>query len=144
MTNYIINKYSGQLTINKSFALSSKTKPGELLDYFGQDKVNVKDITNGYFYYFITDVPVDGDRFSFVLIFYGDRLDMIEFGFDYSPDDTWENWSEEKELRRVEKYNNWLTRQIGNARNFWWGSAWASFDEKSGWAGLGLRYKHDE
>jgi len=144
LTNHIIDKYSGQLNIAEGFEFSKKTKPAELLAYFRQDEVNVKDIGNGYFHYFIRNVPIETEHFSFVLIFYRGQLDTILFGFDYSPDDTWENWSEEKELRRAEKYNKWLTRQIGTARNFWWGSAWADFDAKSGWSGLGLRFKNHE
>jgi hypothetical protein len=139
MKNKIINADHGQIIISDNMVISNQTKPQQLFDYFGDDKVDLNEMKNGYIHYRVHDVDINSTLFSFVLIFYLDRLEMINLGFDRSGD-SWDNWSEEKELKREKKYNDWLNDQIGLQRSFDWGDIWARFDIKNGSSNIGLRY----
>jgi hypothetical protein len=140
LTKKIIDAWKGRIIISDHFSISRVIMPEDLFNYFGRENVEINDVKNGYVHYTIRDIPIDGTIFSFILFFGFGKLDMVSFGFDYSADDTWENWSEEKELNRAAKYEKWLTMQVGRDRDFYWGNIWAAFDAKSGWSSLGLRF----
>ena len=140
MTNRVVNSYYGEIIISDQFKISRSTTKAQLIAFFGESNISVRDIENGYIHYTIRGVIIEKISFSFLIIFNHEQLHMIIFGFDYSPTDNWSNWSEEKELKRLDKYEKWLTQQIGTKRNYPWGVVEASFDRKGGSTSIVMRY----
>jgi hypothetical protein len=75
---------------------------------------------------------ISGDRkLGIFFVFLNERLDMITFA--YAPkDETWENWSEEKEAARLSEYRQELDSQLGGKTALPWGKVSAILNSKSG------------
>lgn len=83
-----------------------------------------------------------GASFSVVLYFHEDRLDAVELS--HSSDaygQSWESWSEGKELQRKEFHDSWLSRQNIALRSYGWGTVDSVYDAKSGASVIVLRYQ---
>lgn len=120
MKGKIIDRKNGAIRISDTLIISRETTPNELFDYFDDHKIMIRDVKNCYIHYNVQDIPLDETFFNFDFAFHNDRLLSVDMGYDTSGDG-WDNWSEEKELNREKKYHNWLSRQVGPARNFTWG-----------------------
>jgi hypothetical protein len=140
LTNKIIDRYKGEINISERFRISKFTTKEQLISFFGKENISINDMENGYTHYYIKNIDIGDSSFNFILIFNHEQLHSIIFGFDYSPDDNWDNWSQEKELKRLDKYNNWLTQQIGTKRKYPWGEIGAFFNPKGGSTSITLRY----
>jgi hypothetical protein len=140
MDKKIIGALHGTIKISDSFTISRDTTIQNLTDYFGTNQIDTRDMNTGYVRYSVKHVLINNTVFAFCFIFHATQLDSVSFDYDFNGD-SWDNWSEEKEFKRVEKYNKWLTEQVGIRRQFQWGTAWALYDNKGGGASLGLRYK---
>jgi len=75
---------------------------------------------------------ISGDRrLGMFVIFLDDRL--VKAGFAYAHiDDSWYNWSEEKEAALKSEYQRALEAQLGDKNTFPWGRVSVIEDSKSG------------
>ena len=65
------------------------------------------------------------------LIFQHERL--WRFSLTYaSKDESWDNWTEEREQARLAEYKRELAAQLEGKDTFPWGRAWVFLDSKSG------------
>ena len=140
MANRVVNGYYGEINISDKFKISRSTTKNQLFDFFGEENISVRDVETGYIHYTVRDIYIGESNFIFVTTFYHETINSVSFVFDYSPTDTWNDWSEEKELKRLDKYEKWLTQQIGTKRNYPWGVIGASFDAKGGSTSIVMRY----
>jgi hypothetical protein len=83
---------------------------------------------------------ISGDfKLGLFVIFLNGQL--IRAGFAYgSKDDTWDNWSEEKEAAQQGDYQQELDAQLGGKSVFFWGKASLILDSKSGGSNIWIDY----
>jgi hypothetical protein len=93
--------------------------------------------------YSIGDLEISGLRFVVTLYFFGNTLESIELmcsGKEFGS--SWEDWSEERELRRKEAHDLWLTKQLGHASHVYeWGEIGSDYDPRSGASTVVIRYR---
>lgn len=103
----------------------------------------VPQIINDPFRSYALGKRIIGDRiFHVVLYFYKEKLESIhladsseEFGA------SWDEWSEEKELKRKEAHDRWLIAETGNASHVYrWGEIISPYDPRSGGSSITIRY----
>jgi hypothetical protein len=142
LTEKLIDKFNGHLLFSNDFEVSPNTKPDDLLLYFGQENVKIRDIKNGWKHYVISNIKKDSIYFWGTFYFENGILSFLSFVIDDKLilTDSWNNWSEENELQKRDYYDNWLTEQLGKKREFSWGAVGAFFDNKGGQSSIVLRY----
>lgn len=140
MAQKVVDSDHGTLMISDDFVISSHTRKEDILSYFGANKVTIRDMNNGWMHYNVKDIFIDSTPYAFTFYFNTEDLKSISFVFDYSPDESWNNWSLERELKRLNQYTTWLKGQLGEQTSFPWGEAGAFFDSKGGFSDIFLRY----
>ena len=143
MTENLIDKFNGHLLFSNDFEVSPKTTPDNLLQYFGQENVKIRDIQNGWKHYIISNIKKGNAYFLMTIYFEHGILSFLSL-IIYDKvilKDSWDNWSKENELKKRDYFDNWLTEQVGQKREFSWGSVGAFFDNKGGFSSIVLRYK---
>ena len=85
---------------------------------------------------------VFGEVFFVVLYFYGQQLESIDLANASQEFGTsWNDWSEEKEMKRKEAHDRWLISQTGaDARDYDWGSIYSDYDPRSSGSSIVIRY----
>lgn len=104
----------------------------------------MSDLKNGYKWIYLKTNEIEGYFYHIRLCFKNEFLDSIDFGFftfDEIKNNSWDNWSEEKEIKKKEVYENWLNDSIGSNRQFWWGNIATYYDSKGGNSGILMKYK---
>lgn len=83
---------------------------------------------------------ISGDRkLGLFFIFLNDRL--VKASLAYCPkDDTWDNWSEEKDAALKTEYQQALTEQLGEKNSFSWGRVNVVEDTKGGGTEIWIDY----
>jgi hypothetical protein len=94
--------------------------------------------------YIITD-PISflGIKFSLTIYFKNNLLERLHL-YLFDPDETpsWEQWSEESEIKKLVIQNNLLNKNFGSPPYCYeWGSIESIFDKRSGDTGLIIIYK---
>jgi hypothetical protein len=86
---------------------------------------------------------VAGDRkLGIFFVFFNELLKMVTFA--YAPkDETWDNWSEEKEAARLEEYRQELDAQLGSGTNLSWGKVSVINNEKSGGTEITIQFNNE-
>lgn len=79
--------------------------------------------------------------FLVTLYFHGERLWMIEL-YATLPGDSasWDDWSEEQEMRRKSLHDGWLDKALDGRRDFDWGTVSSRYDEKGAFSGIWIKY----
>jgi hypothetical protein len=146
VTRQIIDSNSGQLCFDKDFFISQSTRQDEIINFFGQQNVEIKDVYTGWKHFTIRNVKVNDSYFTLTLYFDREILRMLSFivSDKLIVTGSWDNWSEKKELENREYYDDWLTKQIGNNRKFNWGTVDAFYDNKGGFSHIFLKYDIDK
>jgi hypothetical protein len=73
--------------------------------------------------------------------FFQERLRTYHFGWSMGSQlQSWDDWSEAVELQRAQEFEKWLTQQVGRARTFAWGTAWAGYDPRSAGSSIVIHY----
>ncbi len=141
MTKPIIDKTTGQLKLANDFIVDATKTPNQLLNYFGQTNIEIRDVQTGWKHYSVRNLKVYDNYFIFTFLFEKDILKRISFVVDNKfITGTWADWSKEKELQKQAYYNDWLTKEVGNERKFSWGTIASYYDDKSGGASISLKY----
>lgn len=81
-------------------------------------------------------------KIGLFFVFFNDELNVVSFAYCHK-DDTWENWSEERERKTAEDYKQQLALQLGPGNSFPWGRIGAEYDQRSGGTDIWLRYSED-
>jgi hypothetical protein len=123
LTEKLIDKFNGHLLFSNDFEVSPNTKPDDLLLYFGQENVKIRDIKNGWKHYVISNIKKDSIYFWGTFYFENGILSFLSFVIDDKLilTDSWNNWSEENELQKRDYYDNWLTEQLGKKKRIFLG-----------------------
>ena len=142
MTQQIIDSKTGDLILTNGFIVSQQTKPEQVISYFTKENLDIRDMHNGWKHYSVLNFKVIGTYFS--MTFYFDNNTLKSLNFIVSNKvilmRSWDDWSEDEELKNRDYYDDWLTNQIGKAREFSWGNVNAFYDSKGASSGIFLKY----
>ena len=143
MTEKIIDSVNGHLRFANSFTVTSQTTPEEIVHYFGQENVSINDVKKGWKHYSVRNIKINDTYFIITFYFDNDILKMLDFivSDKLIVGGSWDDWSEKKELQNRDYYNDWLTKQIGNNRQFDWGTINSFYDSKGGFSSIVLKYR---
>lgn len=144
MQQAIINKETGAFRLSDDFSVNKDSSYANVLVFFNEQNTHTDDYKNGWTIIRITDHFIQDHYFNITFRFENGLLKSIDFILSATPysqsTDSWDNWSYDKEMQGKQRYDKWLTTQVGGARNFHWGSASAWFDERGGGSSITLRY----
>ena len=143
MTEKIIDSVNGHLRFANSFTVSSRTTTEEIIQYFGQENVSINDVKTGWKHYSVRNVKINDTYFIITFYFDNDILKMLDFivSDKLIVAGSWDDWSEKKELKNRDYYNDWLTKEIGSNRQYAWGTVNSFYDSKGGFSSIVLKYK---
>lgn len=86
-----------------------------------------------------------GDSQFVIVIFFNPqgRLAYVKLGLSQNGElQTWDQWSEQKELELKQEHDNWLRHLIGPPPyEYEWGAISSSYDPRSGSSMITIRYK---
>ena len=138
----MINYSEGQIVFSSEFTVSKLTTPNDIVNYFTDKKLGCRDLGNGWKHYTISNIQLKDTYFNMTFYFDNDVLKMTSFIVSDKPilESSWDDWSEESELKKLDYYNNWLTNEIGINRKFEWGTIGAYYDNKGGFSSIVLKY----
>jgi hypothetical protein len=93
--------------------------------------------------YKLSKVPHADTEFIVILFFHGERLTDVHLFDAYPPltGESWADWSEEKELARKERHEEWLRQWDAPVGKYSWGEVWSEYDPRSGSSDIGIRYR---
>jgi hypothetical protein len=136
----MIDIHTGEVLIGSVAKLGPKFTRSDFLSLPIESKSLV--INEPYHSYALGQHLVGGETFLVTLYFYEQKLESIdlvnsreEFGT------SWNEWSEEKQLKRKQAHDAWLIQQTGNASHIYaWGEIGSSNDPKSGGSSITIRY----
>ena len=137
----IINQQNGDFQIADKIIVGKDKDYSDILKLAPTNKT--WDIKNGYKWIYFNDIEIDKLFFYIGVCFHNDRLFCIDFSFTDKKEQnlTWDNWNEEDELKRKDIYDKWLTKIIGEKRNFKWGKVGVYFDPKGGTTSMHIKYE---
>ena len=140
----MIDRKTGNIRLTDSLELSPKLNFDVLENQSLGEVCEVRDMGNGYKWLDIKNIKIENEYYIISLCFNEERLIQLSMvvndgRFDLSSD--WSTWSEEEEKEALQKYQNWLNRELGRKTNFHWGDVWAAYDSKGGFSSIGIRYK---
>ncbi len=143
MTQSIIDTRNGELKCAEDFLVSKQTTPEDVISYFGQDNIIIRDTNTGWKHYSVRNAKMNDTYFIFTFYFDNAILKMLDFivSDQVIIAGSWDDWSERKELEKRDYYNDWLTNEIGNKREFPWGTIGAFYDAKGGGSSIVLKYE---
>lgn len=140
----MINKETGHIAISGSVQIKPDDKYEDiLLLNIGQTNEQW-DHVNGWSWLQENNVFVDNKFFIIQFGFFKKELKIISLSVNdtkFELDKGWDNWSEEKELADFEKYKEWLTNELGQQKEFAWGTVRALYDSKGGSSSINIHYK---
>jgi len=116
----MIDKTTGQFKFSKDFVVSKQSTPDELIHYFGMENVEAKGMGLGWGQYTVRNIQIDHTYFIITFYFNNHTLEIFNFivSDKFIETGSWDDWSEKRELEKLDYYNNWLTSQIGEKDNF--------------------------
>lgn len=140
----MIDKENGHLNItndielapNDSFEKISNLRLGEIQE--------VRDMKNGYKWLDTKNVKIDNEYFIFSFGFNNEKFEMLDFVVDnkrFDLRETWDNWTEEKERVKEQKFKEWVRDKLGHDGQFSWGQVFAGLDPKGGASSIFIKYR---
>ena len=67
---------------------------------------------------------------------------MTTFAYAHK-DDTWDNWSQEKETAQLREYRQELDTQLGGKTTLPWGQVSAIYNQKSGGTEIAIQFNEE-
>ncbi len=140
----ILDLETGCFHLSDSIRVGLDISYADLVELVPQHKT--VDIKNGYAWIYFKDINIDALNFYVHVCFYNGSLFLIDFGFTEPEQEnkTWADWTEENELKRKERYENWLTETIGKNRLFSWGTVSTYYDPRGGNSSMRMKYGHEK
>ena len=85
---------------------------------------------------------ISGLIFIVTVYFYNELLESVSIS---SVNDelgtSWSDWSEQKELKKIEIHDAWLKNLLGReSSHYKWGEVWSGYDPKAGFSSIEIRY----
>lgn len=139
----ILNAETGELTLFDNLKISQGIKPSDILNNCKTDDVEAWVAKDGDRQnHTIKNLFIDGKYFVFRFYFLNETLEFVTFFISMNKfeNGSWDDWSEEEELKEQLFFDSWLTEQIGAQRKFSWGTIHSYYDSKGGFFGIVLRY----
>jgi hypothetical protein len=142
----MINPSTGSITFNEgALNISPTLKKNEFLDsslFKDAEEVGIK---GEYGSWAILVDETNQMKIGVCLRFQKERLTSITLiDSDEAYGESWNDWSEEKELKRKESHDHILYQSFGHKGaeyNFEWGTVTSIFDHKSGSCKIDINYK---
>lgn len=132
MFKQIINPATGEFTINNGFVVSNKTTIHQLETHFGELKMQVSDMKNGYINYRVDNLKIDAFYFIITFHFFNTTIKNISFVLQAEPyNDTasWDNFNEQEEIKKGKFMELWMAKQMkGDFKKYDWGKAGTNYD----------------
>jgi hypothetical protein len=75
-------------------------------------------------------------------VFFNERLKMATFAYAHK-DETWDNWSQEKETAQLREYRQELDTQLGGEMTLPWGRVDAICNQKSGGTEITIQFNEE-
>jgi hypothetical protein len=139
----MIDKEKGHIIISDAIRIKPNDLKQDILSLnLGQARKEL-DYGNGWSWVQVGNAFIDKKYFVLSFGFFENRLKEISFCVSdtkFDLNNTWETWSQEKELAYLEEYQAWLANELGTQRNFEWGTVSAFYDQKGGSSFICLRY----
>jgi hypothetical protein len=132
----MIDKHSGQITmLGISLSPMVTRSAFKLSADFGTWENHVGD-TIAYFSYKRKLIDGQGRKLVLMVYFHQEQIKSVEMFF-FLPDEkesgSWDDWSEQNELRRKAQHDQLLSDQLGAAPyEYKWGKVWSVYDQRSG------------
>jgi hypothetical protein len=140
----MIDKNTGHIIISDEVVIKhNDLREGILSLNIGQ-RGEESNHNNGWSWIWERNAFIDNKYFIFHFAFFENRLKEIHFLVNdtkFELTNSWETWSEKKELEKLEQYKKWLTNELGTQKEFEWGTVWAAYDPNGGSSSIGIRYK---
>lgn len=128
-----------RLDLKNGLTLLSELSELEVSVY--QD-VHKRDMGNGYVWYSLLPVEMNGEKIVFNLCFFGAKLQNVNISLT-NPElygSSWNDFSEDKEKIRAKDTEKWLANIGYKTGKYAWGEVWAGFDSKGGIGHAIVRY----
>lgn len=114
----------------------------DVADLLNNEKIQVRDLNNGYVWYKISDTKIKDYFLVFSLCFYHNKLNSFNFYASLEPNNSdWSNWSKEYQLKRVQESKDWIQSLGYDIGEYDWGTISVQFDAKGGSGGGTIRLK---
>ncbi|MES2513285.1 MAG: hypothetical protein V4580_04045 [Bacteroidota bacterium] len=140
----MIDKDTGHIIISNAIHI----KHNDLKQYMSLLNIgetsSQRDHPNGWSWIQENNVFKDNLYFIIQFGFFENKLKEIVLSVSHTKFDTtqtWDSWSETKELEKLETYKTWLHSELGSQTEFTWGTASAFYDAKGGSSVVHLRYR---
>ena len=108
----LINKDTGELTLNNGFVVTKETKLNDLLKKFGKDKFRQSEYADDY--YSLPQTKIDEYYVIFGFEFKDEKLKKISFQVETEPIKR-EAWTSQRDLE-----TKWIAQQMNDKSNFIW------------------------
>ncbi len=132
MHQQLLNPATGEFKIDNEFAFSNKTTIEELIAHFGEDKLALNDVKNGYSNYSAWNIQIGELYFIFDFNFFKGVMVGVSFILQakpYDPNASWDDFSEADEIKKGKFIEKWLADQIHiDSNTHAWGKASTSYD----------------
>ncbi|MDP1539462.1 MAG: hypothetical protein Q8L72_02260 [Moraxellaceae bacterium] len=104
--------------------------------------VNQRDMKNGYVWYTLPIVDINGESVVFSLCFFNSRIQSLSISIanPQKYGSSWNDFSESKEKLRAKDTEKWLSSIGYQVGKYLWGAVWAGYDSKGGFGHAVVRY----
>ena len=147
MNPQLINPKTGEFTISEDFIFSAKTKISELMAYFGESNLTVRDMNNGHTNYWIGNFQIGKLYFIFTFYFFNKKIIRVSFILQktsYLDIGSWDNFDEKEEIKNGEFLKLWLTGQMqGDYQKYKWGNIDVYYDHHNLSSSCIIKYEDD-
>ena len=130
----LINKDTGELTLNNGFVVTKETKLNDLLKKFGKDKFRQSEYADDY--YSLPQTKIDEYYVIFGFEFKDEKLKKISFQVETEPIKR-EAWTSQRDLE-----TKWIAQQMNDKSNFIWNMkiTGRSEEHQYNWGCIGVYY----
>lgn len=111
MSDWIV----GELDIAQERAIYPDLSLEQLLasQWYSEYFTEIRDMQNGYIWYTFQNVPISSQLFSLSLLFQSSVLNMVIMSVsDAKYGQSWDDWTEEKELQRKQQHDAFLNKEL--------------------------------
>lgn len=126
-----------------NFVVTSKFTVNEFINSILYEQVVSESIKSYASKFVIKPQKINSKLFGIVITFNNKgKLFMVNLTLaEKSEIRSWENWSEDEELKLKEEHNNWLENQLGKPPyEYNWGVVDSTYDPRSGTSMITVRY----
>jgi hypothetical protein len=137
-TASFLDTHNGDFLLIESEIITTNTTFSNLREHFPNNEI--WEVGTGYYWLYFYNCSFEGKLFDVSLCFKGEQLECLCFAMN-ERQTSWEDWSEEYELKTEKYYKQWITAHIGDNHSFEWGEIEALYDRKGGRTAIWLSYK---